>query len=92
MTTDMHNKKTPMRMCIGCGQMYPKSTLTRIVKTPEGDIKIDCKGKMNGRGAYICKNTECLNKSVKTKKLERTFSSQISGELYDTLKEELSNA
>ncbi|MBR7159869.1 MAG: YlxR family protein, partial [Clostridia bacterium] len=50
----MKDKKVPMRMCVSCRQMMPKSSLLRIVHTPEGDLKIDFKGKQNGRGAYIC--------------------------------------
>ena len=82
-------KKIPMRMCVGCGEMKPKIELTRIVKTPENDILVDKKGKTNGRGAYICRNTECLNKAIKAKRLERTFETAISEEIYNTLKKDL---
>lgn len=87
----MQHKKIPMRMCTGCGEMLPKSTLIRIVKTPDGEILVDLKGKANGRGAYICKSLECLGKSVKSKRLERTFSTAISPEIYETLKKDLIN-
>lgn len=85
----MQKKKIPMRMCVGCGEMKPKIELTRIVKTPENDILVDKKGKTNGRGAYICRNTECLNKAIKAKRLERTFETAISEEIYNTLKKDL---
>lgn len=84
-------KKTPMRMCLGCGEMIPKQMLIRIVKTPEGEIKIDPRGKMNGRGAYICKNAECLKKAHKAKRLERTFKTQISDDIYLTLEKDLTD-
>ena len=87
----MTTKKTPMRMCLGCGEMMPKLSLIRIVKTPEGEIKIDARGKMNGRGAYICKNAECLKKAHKAKRLERAFKTQISDEIYLTLEKDLTD-
>ena len=55
----MQKKKTPMRMCVGCGEMKPKIELMRIVKTPENEIMVDLRGKANGRGAYICKTADC---------------------------------
>ncbi len=80
-----------MRMCVGCGEMKPKQTLIRIVKTPEDEIKIDSRGKMNGRGAYICPSAECLKKAHKQKRLERTFKTPISDEIYSTLEKDLMN-
>ncbi|MBQ6816632.1 MAG: YlxR family protein [Clostridia bacterium] len=87
----MKTKKIPMRMCVGCGQMKPKAELTRVVKTPEDQVLIDNKGKMNGRGAYVCKNVECLNSAHKSKRLERAFKQQISEEIYLNLKKDLLN-
>lgn len=55
-------KKIPMRQCLGCREMKPKRELTRVVRTPEGTVCIDRKGKANGRGAYLCANTECLKR------------------------------
>ena len=85
----MQTKKVPMRMCVGCGEMKPKRSLIRVVKTPEDTIKIDLNGKMNGRGAYICAEVECLNKAHKSKRLERAFKTQISEEIYQQLEKEL---
>ncbi len=76
-------------MCIGCMQMFDKSALIRIVRDNENNISIDAFGKKNGRGAYICKSQDCLNKVIKANKLARAFSMQISNEVYDTLKKEL---
>ncbi len=87
----MQKKKIPMRMCIGCGEMKPKKELMRIVKTPEDEVKVDVTGKANGRGAYICKSESCLEKAGKAKRLERTFSTQISPEIYETLKKDLTD-
>ncbi len=87
----MQTRKIPMRMCVGCGEMKEKQTLIRIVKTPEDEIKIDLRGKMNGRGAYICKSAECLKKAHKSKRLERTFKTQISDEIYSLLEGDLNN-
>lgn len=88
----MSVKKVPMRMCTACREMKPKKELIRIVKTPEGEILLDVTGKMNGRGAYICKNAECLAKAEKSGALARAFSSEVSKEIYEKLKQELTNA
>lgn len=84
-------KKIPLRMCIGCGESKPKPELIRIVKTPENNIIIDLSGKANGRGAYICRNAECLKKAIKSKRLERTFETQISEEIYNSLERQLAD-
>ncbi len=85
----MSTKKTPMRMCTACREMKPKRELVRIVKTPEGEIKVDLTGKLNGRGAYVCKSNECLAKAEKINALSRAFSCQISAEIYAQLEKEL---
>jgi predicted RNA-binding protein YlxR (DUF448 family) len=87
----MKVKKIPLRMCTGCMEMKPKKELIRIVKTPEGEVSVDLTGKKSGRGAYICKSTECLEKAFKTKRLSRNLDVSISEEIYDKLKEEVSN-
>ena len=81
-------KKIPMRKCTGCGEMKPKKELLRILLEPDGNITIDETGKKHGRGAYICKNPECLEKSVKHKGLERSFKVAVSPEVYAKLKDE----
>ena len=81
----MSVKKIPMRMCTACREMKPKRELIRVVKTPEGDIKLDLTGKLNGRGAYICKSSECLHKARKTGALQRAFSCEVSQEIYERL-------
>ena len=78
-------KKIPMRQCLGCREMKPKKELIRVVKSPEGEIRLDFKGKANGRGAYVCPNAACLKRAVKAKALERAFSCQIPQEVYDAL-------
>jgi predicted RNA-binding protein YlxR (DUF448 family) len=85
----LNKKPLPQRMCVGCREMKEKRELIRVVKTPEGDITIDTKGKMNGRGAYICPKEDCLQKAVKTKGLERAFKQQITPEIFVSLKERL---
>ncbi len=86
----MNKKPLPQRMCVGCREMKNKRELIRVVKTPEGEITIDNSGKMNGRGAYICPNADCLQKAVKSKGLERAFKQQITQEVLLSLKERLS--
>ena len=83
-------KNIPQRTCIGCNEVKDKNKLIRIVKNKEGNIFVDKTGKANGRGAYICNNIECLEKMIKTKKLERTFEIAISPEIYEKLRGEMS--
>ena len=84
-------RKKPMRMCIGCRERFEKKELMRIVRTPEMDIVLDYTGKLSGRGAYLCKNNAaCLEKAIKTKALERHLEAEISAEIYEKLKKEIS--
>jgi len=80
-------RKIPMRMCLGCQEMKPKKEMIRIVKNNEGVISVDLSGKKPGRGAYLCKEVDCLNKAIKGKRLEKTFEMAISKEVYETLKQ-----
>ena len=82
-------KKIPMRQCLGCREMKPKKELIRVVRSPEGEISLDFKGKANGRGAYLCPSAECLKKAVKARALARAFETQIPPELYERLKQEM---
>ena len=79
-------KNLPKRTCIGCNEIKLKKELIRIVKNKEGQILVDKTGKANGRGAYICDNIECLEKAIKTKRLERNFETKISDEIYEELR------
>ena len=73
----MQIKKKPARRCIACNEQKEKNELLRIVRTPEQNVEVDLTGKKNGRGAYICKNEECLKKLIKSKRLENVFEIQI---------------
>ena len=86
---DVQNRKIPVRMCTGCGEHKPKKELVRVVKSPEGEISLDLTGKMSGRGAYVCRNVDCLKKARKARRLERAFSCQIPEEVYDRMEEEM---
>lgn len=93
----MHQKKIPLRKCTGCCEMKEKKLLVRIVKAPEsdgvgGEISIDLTGKKNGRGAYICRNADCLAKAKKARRLEKAFSCKIPDEIYEQLAKELAEA
>ena len=85
----MAERKIPLRKCIGCSEMKDKRTLVRIVRNKEGEISVDLTGKKPGRGAYICKCIDCLDKAQKAKRLERAFSTMIEPEIYDTMRREL---
>lgn len=82
-------KKIPMRMCSGCMDHKPKKELIRVVRTPEGEIRVDRTGKCSGRGAYICPNAMCLQKARKAKRFERTLACKIPEEVYERLETEL---
>lgn len=81
--------KIPMRQCLGCREMKPKRELIRAVRSPEGEISLDFKGKASGRGAYICPDKECLKKAIKARALERAFSSPIPSEVYEQLQQQM---
>jgi hypothetical protein len=85
----MKPKKIPMRMCLGCNEMKLKKELIRVVKSPEGDISLDFKGKAAGRGAYICRSTECLEKARKARRFEKSFSCRIEESVYEVMMDEL---
>lgn len=79
-------KKIPLRTCMGCNEKKPKKELIRIVKNKDGVISIDRTGKQEGRGAYICDNVACLDKVVKSKRLEKVLESKISEDIYNNLR------
>ena len=78
----MKVKKIPLRSCVVTKEKLPKKDLLRVVRTPEGDVIVDLSGKANGRGAYIKKDLEVLNKARKSKILERRFECTIDENLY----------
>lgn len=82
-------RKIPMRKCIACGQGRPKNEFIRVVRNNKGEVFLDETGKANGRGAYLCKDSKCLEKAIKNKSLNRTFSADISEEAYNALKQSL---
>ncbi len=95
----MVQRKVPMRKCMGCGEMYPKKDLVRVVKSviksddetqePQYEIGLDLTGKKAGRGAYICKNIDCLLKAKKARRFQKAFSTQISDEIFEQMEMEL---
>ena len=85
------DKKVPMRQCIGCGEMKEKKDMFRILKLPQGEVVYDVSGKMNGRGAYLCKSYECFCNARKNKRIERAFKKNIPTIIYDSLEKEFAN-
>ena len=85
-------KKIPMRQCLGCREMKPKRELLRVVRSPEGAVSLDLRGKASGRGAYVCPNTECLKRAIKAKALTRAVETEIPQEVYDALLKEMEAA
>lgn len=87
----MKVKKVPLRKCLGCEQNKNKKELIRIVKTSEGDILIDSTGKVNGRGAYICNNSECFKKAIKSNRISRSLEVEIPKDKIKELEEKIQN-
>ena len=95
----MTPKKIPMRKCLGCGEMLAQKELVRVVKTKikeenESDeekyiISLDLVGKKAGRGAYICKKSDCFNKARKARRFEKALSCQIPEEIFVLMEKEL---
>jgi len=85
-------KKIPQRQCLGCREMKNKKDLIRVVRSPEGEISLDFKGKKPGRGAYVCPDAACLAKARKGKALERAFETAIPPEVYDLLEQQMEEA
>lgn len=79
-------KKIPQRTCMGCNEKKDKKDLIRIVKNKENGIVVDDNGKIEGRGAYICNNIQCLEKVIKSKKLEKKFECKVEEEIYNKLR------
>ena len=84
-------KKIPTRRCLGCGEHFPKKSLIRVLRTPEGDVVLDLTGKKSGRGAYICKKAACLKKARKSKRIEASLECAIPEAVYDRMEEEISH-
>ena len=82
-------RKVPMRQCTGCQEMKNKKEMIRVIKTPENEFLLDVTGKKNGRGAYLCRSMDCLEKAIRSRGLERSLKVKIPYEVYETLKEEL---
>lgn len=82
-------KKIPLRQCVGCREHKPKSELIRVVRSPEGEVSLDFRGKKPGRGAYVCPDPNCLKKARKSRALERAFSSPLPDEVWEGLEEQM---
>ncbi|MET3616519.1 putative RNA-binding protein YlxR (DUF448 family) [Peptoniphilus olsenii] len=82
-------RKIPMRSCIGCREQKAKKDLIRIVKNKDNEVFVDRTGKANGRGAYLCDDINCLDKAIKTKALNRSFSMDINENVYEELKKSM---
>lgn len=84
----LKQRKIPLRKCTGCNEMKNKKEMIRVVRSNEGDFSLDFHGKKPGRGAYVCKNLDCLNQAEKNKGLERSFKMPVDKSIYDTLRKE----
>ena len=82
-------KRVPLRKWLGCMSSFPKKDLVRVLKTPEGEVILDLSGKKSGRGAYICKNSACLKKALKSKRIQNNLGIEIPDEIISQLEKEL---
>ena len=85
----MQQRKIPMRQCLGCRTMFPKRELIRVVRSPEGAVSLDFKGKLPGRGAYVCPDAECLKRAKRSKALERAFSAPLPEDVWQALEAQM---
>ena len=85
-------RKTPLRQCLGCRVMKPKRELIRVVRSPEGEISLDLKGKKSGRGAYVCPDADCLKRAEKSRALSRALSITIPQDIMDELHKQITEA
>lgn len=82
-------KKIPMRQCLGCREHKPKKELIRVVRSPDGEVALDFKGKLPGRGAYVCPQSDCLARARKSRALERAFETALPPEVYEALEQQM---
>ncbi len=82
-------KKIPERRCVGCGEKFPKNSLIRVVRAPDGEISLDRTGKKSGRGAYLCHSAQCLKAARKANRLSRNLECEIPDAVYTRLEAEL---
>ena len=85
----MVQKKIPMRQCLGCREKFPKRELIRVVRSPEGEISLDFKGKAAGRGAYLCGKAECLKKARKSRAIERALEVTVPEDVFAQLEQQM---
>ena len=86
---NVKERKAPERRCTGCGEHFPKNTLIRVLRTPEGEIILDVTGKKSGRGAYICKSIDCFKKAKRARRIESSLECSVPDEIYARMEEEL---
>ena len=82
-------KKIPQRQCMGCRERKAKRDMIRVVRCTDGQVRLDFSGKLNGRGAYVCPQKECLVKARKSRALERCLETPIPEEVYDRMEKEM---
>ena len=85
-------KRIPLRQCLGCREMKPKAELVRVVRSPEGAVSLDLRGKTPGRGAYVCRSADCLKKAQRSKALSRSLGVEIPLEVFDGLAAQMEEA
>ena len=85
-------KRIPLRQCLGCREMKPKAELVRVVRSPEGTVRLDLRGKAPGRGAYVCRSADCLKRALRSRAIGRSLDVEIPPEIYDALTAQMEEA
>ena len=85
-------KKIPQRQCMGCRERKEKRAMIRVVRCTDGEVRLDFSGKLNGRGAYLCPDLQCLQKAIKSKALDRNLEVTIPEQVYDRLTAEMEDS
>ncbi len=83
--TKIHRRHVPLRSCVVCGTRAAKRELLRIVATPQGTVQVDTTGRLAGRGTYICKDRNCIQKGLKRGRLEHALRTKIKDEDWSSL-------
>lgn len=82
-------KKIPLRQCVGCRVMRPKKEMIRVVRAADGTVSLDFRGKLPGRGAYVCPQPDCLARARKSRALERAFDAALPPAVYEQLEQQM---
>ena len=85
-------KKIPQRQCMGCRERKETRAMIRVVRCTDGEVRLDFSGKLKGRGAYVCHDSECLKKALRSKALDRSLEVTIPEQVIQRLEKEMEDS